>query len=202
MAHPIIFHPYPENRRRSTTVSASGSETMAEELDSLARAAPRAARSRRASTCSRTPTAACSTSARRSRSASGSPRISAAGRRGVGRGVPRRASTRSTSSRPRTRPRRCSRSRTSSSSTGRPSTSGCATTSRIRTSGSRSTSDFPRVYFTRERHRPEPRLLRAVLEREARARDARPARQALPVPHLRRAASRAAPPAAPASTTT
>ena len=36
--------------------------------------------------------------------------------------------------------------------------------------------DFPRVYFTRERHRREPRLLRPVLERQARARDARGAR--------------------------
>ena len=45
--------------------------------------------------------------------------------------------------------------------------------------------DYPRVYFTREKHRGEPRLLRPVLEREARARDARPARQDLPVPQLR-----------------
>ena len=52
--------------------------------------------------------------------------------------------------------------------------------------------DFPRVYFTRERHRPRPRLLRALLERQARARDPRPARQAVPVPHLRRARAGAA----------
>ena len=45
--------------------------------------------------------------------------------------------------------------------------------------------EFPRVYFTRERHRSAPRLLRALLERQARARDARAARQAVPVPHLR-----------------
>ena len=32
---------------------------------------------------------------------------------------------------------------------------------------------------------PRPRLLRPLLQRQARARDARPARQALPVPHLR-----------------
>ena len=43
-----------------------------------------------------------------------------------------------------------------------------------------------RLLHAREAPR-EPRLLRAVLEREARARDARPARQGLPVPHLRRA---------------
>ena len=54
----------------------------------------------------------------------------------------------------RTRPRRCSPSRTSSSSTGRPSTSGCATTSPIPTSGISLDEEFPRVYFTRERHRP------------------------------------------------
>ena len=45
--------------------------------------------------------------------------------------------------------------------------------------------DFPRVYFTRERHKPRARLLRAVLVRQARARHARPARQDLPVPLLR-----------------
>ena len=45
--------------------------------------------------------------------------------------------------------------------------------------------EFPRVYFTRERHRPGPGLLRPLLEREAGARDARPARQAVPVPDLR-----------------
>ena len=39
--------------------------------------------------------------------------------------------------------------------TGRASTSACATTSPIPTSGSRSTRTFPRVYFTRERHRRE-----------------------------------------------
>ena len=52
--------------------------------------------------------------------------------------------------------------------------------------------DFPRVYFTRERHRRNRALLRPVLERQARARDARPARQALPVPHLRGRRARAA----------
>ncbi len=45
--------------------------------------------------------------------------------------------------------------------------------------------DYPRVYFTREKHRTGPRLLRPLLERQAGARDARPARQAVPVPHLR-----------------
>ena len=62
--------------------------------------------------------------------------------------------------------------------------------------------EFPRVYFTRERHRSGRALLRPLLEREAHPRDARAARQALPVPHLRRARARAAAPACPASTTT
>ena len=53
-----------------------------------------------------------------------------------------RGSTRSTSSGRRTRPRRCWRSRTSSSSTARPSTSACGTTSPTPTSGSRSTRTF------------------------------------------------------------
>ena len=53
----------------------------------------------------------------------------------------------------RPRPRRSISSRTSSSATGRRSTSGCATTSRSRTSRSRSTDEYPRVMFTRERHR-------------------------------------------------
>ena len=52
------------------------------------------------------------------------------------------------------RPRRCWPSRASSSSTGRASTSACATTSPTRSSRSRSTRTIPRVYFTRERHRP------------------------------------------------
>ena len=45
--------------------------------------------------------------------------------------------------------------------------------------------DYPRVYFTRERHRRDRGVLRAVLERQARARHAGPARQDLPVPLLR-----------------
>ncbi len=45
--------------------------------------------------------------------------------------------------------------------------------------------DYPRVYFTREKHRSGPRLLRPLLQRQAGTGDARPARQALPVPHLR-----------------
>ena len=61
---------------------------------------------------------------------------------------------------------------------------------------------FPRVYFTRERHRHRARLLRAVLERQARARDARPAGPAVPVPHVRRARAGPRCPAARASTTT
>ena len=45
--------------------------------------------------------------------------------------------------------------------------------------------DFPRVYFTRERHRRERAYFGPVLERQARARHARPAGQDLPVPLLR-----------------
>ncbi len=46
--------------------------------------------------------------------------------------------------------------------------------------------DYPRVYFTRERHRAGARLLRPLLERQARARDARGAGQGLHVPLLHR----------------
>ena len=52
--------------------------------------------------------------------------------------------------------------------------------------------DYPRVYFTRERHRKRARLLRPLLVRQARARHARPARQDLPVPLLRGAGAGAA----------
>ena len=62
-------------------------------------------------------------------------------------------SPRSTSWSPRPRPRRCSPSSSSSSATGRGSTSACATTSPIPTSGVSLDEEFPRVYFTRERHR-------------------------------------------------
>ena len=92
----------------------------------------------------------------------------------------------STSSPPRPRPRRCWPSRTSSSATGRASTSGCATTSRTPTSAISLDEDFPRVYFTRERHRRDRAYFGPFSQRQARARDARPARQGLPVPHLRR----------------
>ena len=47
--------------------------------------------------------------------------------------------------------------------------------------------DYPRVYFTRERHRSRPRLLRPLLQRQARARDARGAREGVHVPLLHRA---------------
>ena len=65
----------------------------------------------------------------------------------------RRRSRASSSSPPRPRRRRCSPSRTSSSSTGRSSTSGCATTSRIPYIAISLDEKFPRVYFTREKHR-------------------------------------------------
>ena len=52
--------------------------------------------------------------------------------------------------------------------------------------------DFPRVYFTRERHRRDRAYFGPFSQRQARARDARGARQGLPVPHLRRAAAGAA----------
>ena len=45
--------------------------------------------------------------------------------------------------------------------------------------------EFPRVYFTRERHRPDRVYFGPYSTRQARARDARPARQAVPVPDLR-----------------
>ncbi len=47
--------------------------------------------------------------------------------------------------------------------------------------------DFPRVYFTRERHRRDRAYFGPFSQRQAHARDARGARQGLPVPHLRRA---------------
>ena len=49
---------------------------------------------------------------------------------------------------------------------------------------------------------PRPRLLRPLLQRQARARDARPARQGLPVPHLRRPRAGPGQRRRPASTTT
>ena len=93
----------------------------------------------------------------------------------------------STSSPPRPRPRRCSPSRSSSSATGPSSTSGCATTSPTRTSGSASTRTSRGSTSRASATAAEPRLLRPVQQRQAGARDARPARQGLPVPHLRRA---------------
>ena len=115
--------------------------------------------------------------------------------------VVRRSRT-SSSSRPRPRPRRCWPSRSSSSATGPLFNVQLRDDKSYPYIAISLDEDYPRIYFTRERHRSRPRLLRPVLERQARARDARPARQGLPVPHLRRAASPAAPPAAPASTTT
>ena len=47
------------------------------------------------------------------------------------------------------------------------------------------TDEYPRVMFTRERHRRGNRLLRSVREREEGARDARRAQPGLPVPALR-----------------
>ena len=92
---------------------------------------------------------------------------------------------------PPTRPRRCSPSRASSSATGRASTSACATTSPT------PTSRQPRrglpAGLLHPREAPlRPRLLRPLLQRQAGAGDARPARQAVPVPHLR--GRRAGPP--------
>ena len=52
--------------------------------------------------------------------------------------------------------------------------------------------DYPRVMFTRERHRRGVVLLRPVREREEGARDARRAEPRLPLPAVRRAAARAA----------
>ena len=50
----------------------------------------------------------------------------------------------------------------------------------------------PAGLLHRERHRRQPGLLRPLLDRQAGARDARPARQAVPVPHLRGARARPA----------
>ena len=102
-----------------------------------------------ACTCSATPAAASSTSARPSRSASAWPRTSARAAASA------RSSTRSSRWSSTPRRRRCSPSRTSSSSTARASTSGCATTSPIPYIAISLDEDFPRVYFTRERHRRE-----------------------------------------------
>ena len=52
--------------------------------------------------------------------------------------------------------------------------------------------EYPRVMFTRERHRPRRRLLRPVREREEGARDARRPQPRLPVPALRGAEAGAA----------
>ena len=57
--------------------------------------------------------------------------------------------------------------------------------------------EYPRVYFTRERHRRDRALLRAVLERLQGARDAQPDREDLPEPPLRGAASRGGRPGVP-----
>ena len=62
--------------------------------------------------------------------------------------------------------------------------------------------DFPRVYFTRERHRAQPRLLRSLLQRQTRALHARGAREGVHVPLLHRPGARAGAAATRASTTT
>ena len=62
--------------------------------------------------------------------------------------------------------------------------------------------DFPRVYFTRERHRRERVYFGPYSSAQARARHARPARQGLPVPLLRGDRARAGTRARRAWTTT
>ena len=62
--------------------------------------------------------------------------------------------------------------------------------------------EYPRVMFTRERHRPRRLVLRPVREREEGARDARRAQPRLPVPARARGRSRAGTAASRASTTT
>ena len=52
--------------------------------------------------------------------------------------------------------------------------------------------EYPRVMFTRERHRPGRLVLRPVREREEGARDARRAQPRLPLPAVRRAEAGAA----------
>ena len=86
---------------------------------------------------------------------------------------------------PRPRPRRCWRSRSSSSATGPSTTSGCGDDKSYPYIGISLDEDYPRIYFTRA-PQARARLLRPVQQRQARPRDARPARQGLPVPHLRR----------------
>ena len=62
--------------------------------------------------------------------------------------------------------------------------------------------EFPRVYFTRERHRSARALLRPLLVGQARARDARPARAGCFSTAPARGPSPGGAPACPASTTT
>ncbi len=51
--------------------------------------------------------------------------------------------------------------------------------------------DYPRVYFTRERHRARARVFRPIFERKARALDARGAGEGVHVPLLHGARARA-----------
>ena len=62
--------------------------------------------------------------------------------------------------------------------------------------------EYPRVMFTRERHRPRRLVLRPVREREEGARDARRPQPGLPLPAVRGAEARAATAGSRASTTT
>ena len=138
------------------------------------------------STFSGTLAGRCCTWARRARCASAWPATS----RSTAPAGPRTwcpRSRTSSSSPPRPRPRRCRPSRSSSSATGPSSSFGCATTSST-TSASASTRTS-RASTSARAPSQEPRLLRPVQQRQARARDARPARQGLHAPHLRRPAA-------------
>ena len=136
-----------------------------------------------ASTCSATRAGASSTSARRSRSASGSPRTSRA-RRSTGRRAARR-------DRPHRVPRRPHRGRGAAHRAelhqAVPAAVQHPAARRQVVSVHRDLArrGLPARVLHARAPPPRARLLRPVLERQARARDARPARQGLPVPLLR-----------------
>ena len=102
-------------------------------------------------------------------------------------------SRRSTSWSPRPRPRRCSPSSSSSSATGRVFNIRLRDDKSYPYIGISLDEEFPRVYFTRERHRSGAGLLRPLLVSAKRVRETLDLLgQAVPVPHLRGAGAGAA----------